>query len=395
MVGFNSLLMDFAEQMNAGIVVRGIRGVTDFEYEYQLTGMNRQLKELRERVIALDVLATESGTRLERLEAALDAGDYETFALAADQPRLSTLAADIAGAAPGSGARQAMENRFETAAQRVLVQTRTERDRALSQSGAVTSSIAELEQQLSTQTDDLVELRQLTREAEADRRIYEQFLRRLNETSVQQGVQQADARVLSPAVVNFNASYPPKMLAVLAAGFFGGLCGIAFVLIIEQMNNAFRSSEELEKNTGLAVLGNIPVAPVRMRRGVLDYAVERPSSALVEAIRNLRTGVLLANVDRQPKMIMLTSSLPKEGKTTCSLLLVRSHVHFRSKLGLMNAKIKHHSIKKSRKMATLAVQLLLEAAHACHDLTVGVELEAKRAAAQLAEAKAARARAGS
>ena len=41
-VGFNSLLMDFAEQMNAGIVVRGIRGVTDFEYEYQLTGMNRQ-----------------------------------------------------------------------------------------------------------------------------------------------------------------------------------------------------------------------------------------------------------------------------------------------------------------------------------------------------------------
>ena len=40
-VGFNSLLMDFADQMKAGIVIRGIRGVTDFEYEYQLTGMNR------------------------------------------------------------------------------------------------------------------------------------------------------------------------------------------------------------------------------------------------------------------------------------------------------------------------------------------------------------------
>lgn len=313
--------------------------------EAALAGMNRQLKELRERVIALDVLATESGTRLERLEAALDAGDYETFALAADQPRLSTLAADIAGAAPGSGARQAMENRFETAAQRVLVQTRTERDRALSQSGAVTSSIAELEQQLSTQTDDLVELRQLTREAEADRRIYEQFLRRLNETSVQQGVQQADARVLSPAVVNFNASYPPKMLAVLAAGFFGGLCGIAFVLIIEQMNNAFRSSEELEKNTGLAVLGNIPVAPVRMRRGVLDYAVERPSSALVEAIRNLRTGVLLANVDRQPKMIMLTSSLPKEGKTTCSLLLAQNAAGLGKKVLLVECDLRRRTFR--------------------------------------------------
>ncbi len=42
-VGFNSLLMDFAESQGAATVIRGIRGVTDFEYEYQLTGMNRQL----------------------------------------------------------------------------------------------------------------------------------------------------------------------------------------------------------------------------------------------------------------------------------------------------------------------------------------------------------------
>ena len=44
-VGFNSLLMDFAEAQGASIVIRGIRGVTDFEYEYQLTGMNRQLND--------------------------------------------------------------------------------------------------------------------------------------------------------------------------------------------------------------------------------------------------------------------------------------------------------------------------------------------------------------
>jgi pantetheine-phosphate adenylyltransferase len=42
-VGFDLLLMDFARQQNASIVIRGVRGVTDFEYEYQLTGMNRQI----------------------------------------------------------------------------------------------------------------------------------------------------------------------------------------------------------------------------------------------------------------------------------------------------------------------------------------------------------------
>ena len=49
-VGFNSLLMDFADAQGAAVVIRGIRGVTDFEYEYQLTGMCRQLNDRAETV---------------------------------------------------------------------------------------------------------------------------------------------------------------------------------------------------------------------------------------------------------------------------------------------------------------------------------------------------------
>jgi pantetheine-phosphate adenylyltransferase len=52
-VGFNSLLMDFADAMGASVVIRGIRGVTDFEYEYQLTGMNRQLNDRVETVFLM------------------------------------------------------------------------------------------------------------------------------------------------------------------------------------------------------------------------------------------------------------------------------------------------------------------------------------------------------
>jgi pantetheine-phosphate adenylyltransferase len=52
-VGFNSLLMDFAEAQGANVVIRGIRGVTDFEYEYQLTGMNRQLNDQIETIFLM------------------------------------------------------------------------------------------------------------------------------------------------------------------------------------------------------------------------------------------------------------------------------------------------------------------------------------------------------
>ena len=78
-VGFNSLLMDFAEAMGAQVVIRGIRGVTDFEYEYQLTGMNRQLNDRVETVFLMaDVALQPIASRLVK-EIALYGGEISKF----------------------------------------------------------------------------------------------------------------------------------------------------------------------------------------------------------------------------------------------------------------------------------------------------------------------------
>ena len=78
-VGFNSLLMDFAEAQGASIVIRGIRGVTDFEYEYQLTGMNRQLNHKVETVFLMaDVALQPIASRLVK-EIAIYGGDIAKF----------------------------------------------------------------------------------------------------------------------------------------------------------------------------------------------------------------------------------------------------------------------------------------------------------------------------
>jgi pantetheine-phosphate adenylyltransferase len=78
-VGFNSLLMDFAEAMSAQVVIRGIRGVTDFEYEYQLTGMNRQLNDRVETVFLMaDVALQPIASRLVK-EIAQYGGDIAKF----------------------------------------------------------------------------------------------------------------------------------------------------------------------------------------------------------------------------------------------------------------------------------------------------------------------------
>jgi len=78
-VGFNALLMDFAEAQGASVVIRGIRGVTDFEYEYQLTGMNRQLNDQIETIFLMaDVALQPIASRLVK-EIALYGGDIAKF----------------------------------------------------------------------------------------------------------------------------------------------------------------------------------------------------------------------------------------------------------------------------------------------------------------------------
>jgi pantetheine-phosphate adenylyltransferase len=98
-VGFNSLLMDFAETLGASVVIRGIRGVTDFEYEYQLTGMNRQLNHNIETVFLMaDVALQPIASRLVK-EIALYGGDISRFVTAAVQADVMAQIARTGGRA--------------------------------------------------------------------------------------------------------------------------------------------------------------------------------------------------------------------------------------------------------------------------------------------------------
>jgi pantetheine-phosphate adenylyltransferase len=78
-VSFNSLLMDFAEREGASVIVRGLRAVADFEYEYQMAGMNQQLNDRIETVFLMaDVSLQPIASRLVK-EIALYGGDIRKF----------------------------------------------------------------------------------------------------------------------------------------------------------------------------------------------------------------------------------------------------------------------------------------------------------------------------
>jgi capsular exopolysaccharide synthesis family protein len=293
--------------------------------EAALEASARQLKELRERAIALDDERREIGDRLEAAATSRAEDDFAAVATLMREPRLTTLANAIAQLEKPAQtelraeAIASFDADYDRSTKRAVLAV----DRLEGQAASVRKTIVELEKQQEEDTRALVELRQLQREAEASRLIYEFFLARLKETSVQEGIQRPDARILTEAQMPGYQSYPNRSVTLMTGAGSGVILALVLIVLFERMNSSFRSSEELERRTGQSVIGTVPMAPATRRRALLQYLIERPTSSFAEAIRNLRTSVLLANVDDPPQVIMLTSALPGESKTTCCIALAQ------------------------------------------------------------------------
>lgn len=187
---------------------------------------------------------------------------------------------------------------------------------------ALMASVRELEQRLLQQSETTTRLQQLEREAEAARTIYDNFLARLNETRQQENLPQADARVINAAVPPLRPSAPNKTLIVAVAGAGGLVLGLLLAGLREYLNDTVQSVAALERETGLTVLGTLPrVARAGTPGKALAYVRRKPRSQLAECLRNLRTSILLSRLDAPPRVIMVTSSTPGEGKSTTSMLL--------------------------------------------------------------------------
>lgn len=167
------------------------------------------------------------------------------------------------------------------------------------------------------QANDFQTLSQIRRETEASKNLYEFFLTRLKETSIQQGIQRADSRLLSRAELPMNTSSSSKKLMLLMGGIVGFLCGTAFLFIRQGLRQTFQTSDELAQAFDIPVLGAIPRIAHRRGQSINAVIEDRQSSFAGDAMRNLRT-TLMTNT---PKTLMVCSALSGEFKSTYSRLL--------------------------------------------------------------------------
>jgi capsular exopolysaccharide synthesis family protein len=173
--------------------------------------------------------------------------------------------------------------------------------------------------------DALVQYGILQRRFESSRDLYEGLTRRLREASIQAGLQSSEIDIVDPALIPIVPTGPRRSIIVLLSVLFGVIGGVGMAFLLESLDTSLRSIAEIEAVMELPSLAVIP----RARRNLAQKAgettpaimrnidvISQPKSQFSEAFRSLRTSLLLSTVGNPPRVILVTSSIPSEGKTT-------------------------------------------------------------------------------
>lgn len=238
------------------------------------------------------------------------------------------------------------EEKINEEVQRIVESVHNDVTSAAAHVASLQTSLSQLEAQGAGQNQSEVQLTALQSAATSARSMYEAFLGRLNQTQGQEGIQTPDARVISYAEVPTTPSFPNKILALAIAVPGGFLLGLLLALSVERLDSGFRTSAQIESMLGLPVVTVIPESSGAVDN-VADLIVDKPMSAFTEAIRGLQLGLMLSNVDKQPQVIIVTSSVPGEGKTTVAISLARMGAQSGLKVAIVDGDLRRPNVLKT------------------------------------------------
>ena len=241
-----------------------------------------------------------------------------------------------------------------------MLNNEKEAEREQKQLSALKASEFLLAKQIKRQSQELIVLQQLERETEGARLLYESFFTRLLEMNVQVGLETADGRLLSRATQNGRSS-PIKSQILSLSGAFGLVMGASLVLFWELRFSGYRTVNELRNNSGYNVLAAVPLIPVPNGQNIIAYLKTKPNSIVSESVRNLRTSILMSNPNQVKQVIMLTSSVPKEGKTMLTFALAQNMVGLGKRILLIEADVRRctHSVEIDRNNTVALLDLVV------------------------------------
>lgn len=216
---------------------------------------------------------------------------------------------------------------------KVVSRVRGDYNTALQRESMLHDALEAQKQEANKLNESAIEYSLLKRDVDTNRQLYEGLLQKMKEAGVSAGLKSNNFRIVDsarPPQSPIEPNIPRNLMFAVVLGLATGI-GMAFVL--EGLDNTVRTTEQAQTISGLASLGMIPLGSKAAREGpnpkrlviaASKEAVElvtqvRPQSQMAESYRALRTSLLLSNLGAPPKIVLFTSALPQEGKTTTSI----------------------------------------------------------------------------
>ena len=353
------------------------RAVELFKVENNIVQTNgstlndQQVAKLNEQLILARAESAQAQARYDQVQAVRKrGGDITAFAdalqssaLASLKGKASEIRRELANLSAKYGDRhpsvvsaraqlQDVRRSISSEAKRILTSTENALQVASSREKSIAASLAEVKGTASKDGQAEVILRELEREAAANKALFESFLGRFKQTSEQEKLNTNNSRVIERASAPTTPSAPNKKSIVILATMLGLGLGAGLAFLLEQLDAGYRTTIQIEKQLGVPVLASIPrsdgelpgsgirrvarkynpfgLLPGLYRKGdkserrmgkndrvsISRLVVQKPLSSFTEGIRALRMGIKFADIDRPQKIVLLASALPSEGKST-------------------------------------------------------------------------------
>lgn len=237
-----------------------------------------------------------------------------------------------------------IKNKISSEEQRILNTLESDYNIAVKKEAYLSSAIESLRQDVSAFQQKMVHYQILKNEVETNRNLYNTLFQRLKEVDVNTALTESNVQVIDKPEVPQKPFKPNKPLNLAVSIFIGLIGGIFLVFFVEYLDHSVKHVDDVEREARIPVLGTVPMLKMDQNKLITDGS--NNNAPFVEALKSISTFIQFTNTSKPPKQILVTSPLPRDGKTLLATNISKNFITFVGKGIVIDADMRRPSIHK-------------------------------------------------